>query len=50
MINTKTIGTILVSVILGAVTFFIATPKKVVKKKERSIAATAEDNSSNLFI
>lgn len=51
MSRTRTIGTIIASVALGALTFFLSTPKKVVKKKEQQ---TSQDESKteqdNLFI
>ena len=34
MSRTKTIGTIFASIALGALTFFLSSPKKTVKKKE----------------
>ncbi len=53
MSTSKTIGAIVLSVLLGAVTFFIASPKKVVKKKEKEVSEPLEGNSNakeNLFI
>lgn len=49
----KTIGTILISFFIGAVTFFIATPKKISKKKEKSVSEPVDDPidpKENLFI
>lgn len=53
MSTSKTIGAILVSVIIGAVTFFIASPKKIIKKKEREVSEPLDENSNvkeDLFI
>jgi hypothetical protein len=53
MIRSKTIGTILVSLILGVVTFFIATPKKILKNREKQVSEPFDDKSSakeDLFI
>ena len=53
MSTSKTIGAILLSVILGAVTFFIASPQKMVKKKEKEVSEPLEGNSDpkeDLFI
>ncbi|MEP0984066.1 hypothetical protein [Ekhidna sp.] len=44
MSRSKTIGTIFASIALGALTFFLSTPKKVVKKKEQQ---TAQDDPSS---
>lgn len=53
MSTSKTIGAIAVSILLGAVTFFIAAPKKVIRKKEKEVSEPLEENSSvkeDLFI
>ncbi len=53
MSTSKTIGAIFVSLLLGAVTFFIASPKKVIKKKERSVTEPVDggiDQKEDLFI
>lgn len=53
MSTSKTIGAIIVSLILGVVTFFIASPKKIIKKKEKEVAEPLDENSKakdNLFI
>ena len=51
MSRTKTIGTIFASIALGALTFFLSSPKKVIKKKENQ---TSLDDSTvdkeDLFI
>lgn len=44
MSRSKTIGTIFASIALGALTFFLSTPKKVVKKKEQQ---TAQDDHNS---
>ena len=53
MSTSRTIGAIAVSLLLGAVTFFIATPKKVVKKKEKSFSEPIDggvEPKEDLFI
>lgn len=44
MSRTKTIGTIFASVALGALTFFLSAPKKIIKKKE---AQTSQDDTKS---
>ena len=51
MSRSRTIGTIFASVAIGALTFFLSTPKKVVKSKEQQ--TSQDDNKSeqeDLFI
>lgn len=51
MSRSRTIGTIFASIALGALTFFLSTPKKTAKKKEQQ---TSQDDYSgdkeDLFI
>lgn len=44
MSRSRTIGTIFASVALGALTFFLTAPKKVVKKKDQQ---TSQDDSNS---
>ena len=50
----KTIGTIFASLAIGALSFVLASPKKVQKKREATAAETKEENSygvdNELFI
>ncbi|MEP1035038.1 hypothetical protein [Ekhidna sp.] len=51
MSRSRTIGTIFASIALGALTFFLTTPKKVERKKEPQ--TSQDDNKSDqedLFI
>ncbi|MEP5611405.1 MAG: hypothetical protein ABJP45_04115 [Cyclobacteriaceae bacterium] len=53
MSTSKTIGAIVMSILIGTVTFFIASPKKIVRKKEKEVSEPLEENSSikeDLFI
>lgn len=44
MSRSRTIGTIFATIALGALTFFLSSPKKATKKKEQP---TAQDDHSN---
>lgn len=53
MLYTKTIETILASLVLGFIAFLFTSPKKIIKRKNAGIVKTKEVDSSqdqNLFI
>lgn len=53
MSRTKTLGTIFASIAIGAITFFVTAPKKVVKKRESEVSEAQEENPTDqdsLFI
>lgn len=53
MSKSKTISTIFISLLVGALTFFIAAPKKVVKKREKSVSEPIDESMNqkeDLFI
>ncbi|MEO9871720.1 hypothetical protein [Ekhidna sp.] len=51
MSRTRTIGTIFASVALGALTFFLSVPKKIIKKKEQQTSqGDSASDKEDLFI
>ena len=53
MSRSRTIGTIFASIALGALTFFLTAPKKVVKKKEQQTSQddyNSDNDKEDLFI
>lgn len=53
MSRSRTIGTIFASLAIGALAFFVTSPKKVHKKKESSVSESQEENAKDqedLFI
>lgn len=53
MSKSRTISTVLVSLLVGAITFFIAAPKNVMKKREKEVSEPVDENidpKENLFI
>lgn len=53
MSSRKTLGTLLATALVGSLTFFIATPKKITKSKVRIAKTNPEktvEEKDNLFI
>ena len=51
MSRSRTIGTIFASIALGVLTFFLSSPKKVVKKREQHISqGDKQSDKEDLFI
>lgn len=53
MSRSKTLSTVLVSLLLGAITFFIAAPKKAIKKREKEVSEPTDESRNakdDLFI
>ncbi len=51
MSRSRTIGTIFASIALGVLTFFLSSPKKVIKKKEQQTSlGDSTSDKEDLFI
>ena len=50
MSRSRTIGTVIASLIFGLLTFFIAAPKKVIKKRQSNLSEESKKDKEDMFI
>ncbi|MFK7952015.1 MAG: hypothetical protein AB8B73_04155 [Ekhidna sp.] len=50
MSRSRTIGTVIASLIIGVLTFFIAAPKKAIKKRQNNSSEESKKSKEDMFI